>query len=78
MTTSRSVTHSDGTTFSDGTGYAPTDPLASDEWPVNPSALSMEHQISALARAVLVLAEGHRPSGAMKRFARALTTGRPA
>lgn len=78
MTNERTVTHSDGTTFSDGTGHAPTDLLASDEWPVNPSALSVEHQISVLARAVLVLAEGHRASGAMKRFARALTTGQPA
>ncbi|UXN70593.1 hypothetical protein N8A98_05205 [Devosia neptuniae] len=78
MTTPRTVTHSDGTTFSDGTGYAPTDLLVSDEWPANPSALPVEHQVSVLARAVLVLAEGRRPSGAMKRFARALATGRPA
>lgn len=49
MTTPRTVTHSDGTTFSDGTGYAPADLLVSDEWPANPSALPVEHQVSVRA-----------------------------
>jgi hypothetical protein len=75
MAHERTVSHADGTLFSDGTGYAPVDILAGDEWPGNPLTLSLEHQVSALARAILILAEGRRPTAAMKRCARALATG---
>ena len=49
MANDRTVTHADGTTFSDGSGYVPTPELINNAW-----------RLHGLAKAILELARGKR------------------